>query len=201
MVIIDSRELYCSSNKLLLLCRRLCSPLMILNYVDVVGSILINLKKRKMSKSNNDYAEWKNPEWLFKKVTGYIFGIILLFTTLALLIGSFRLFYEVYELISKTGVTGNYMQIFSDVLTLVILLELSRSLFQYFMEHTVRLPVIFDAGIVFVLRDIMIGLFEHKLKTDDIYALSFLLLVLGVLRIGFGFYYGKKPGEFEQNVT
>ena len=137
--------------------------------------------------------EWKNPEWLYNKVTGYIFGIILLFTTLALLVGSFRLFLGLFELVSKPGVTGNYMQLFSDVLTLVILLELSRSLFQYFMEHTIRLPVIFDAGIVFVLRDIMIGLFEHKLKTNDIYALSVLLLVLGVLRIGFGFYYGNKP--------
>jgi len=149
-----------------------------------------------MSQSN---YEWSNPEWLFNKVTGYIFGIILLFTTLALLVGSFLLFLGLYELISKSGVTGNYMQLFSDVLTLVIVLELSRSLFQYFMEHTIRLPVIFVAGIVFVLRDIMIGLFEQKLKTDDIYALSVLLLVLGVLRIGFGFYYGRKPVIPEQN--
>jgi len=91
---------------------------------------------------------------------------------------------RIYQLAVTNGVTGSYMQIFSDVLTLVILLELSRSLFQYFMEHTIKIQVIIDAGIVFVLRDIMIGLFEHKLKTDDIYALSFLLLVLGIMRIG-----------------
>ncbi len=84
------------------------------------------------------------------------------------------------------------MQIFSDVLTLVILLELSRSLLQYFMELTIRLPVILDAGIVFVLRDIMIGLFEKTLDNNDIYALTTLLLVLGVIRIGFGFYYYNK---------
>lgn len=152
-------------------------------------------------KSNYEHSNWRNPEWLFNKVTGYIFGVILLFTTMALLIGAFRLFYVVYELVSKTGITGNYIQIFSDVLTLVILLELSRSLFQYFMEHKVRLPVIFDAGIVFVLRDIMIGLYEHKLKTDDIYALSLLLFVLGILRIGFGFYYGKKSQQFDKSAS
>ena len=128
--------------------------------------------------------DWKNPEWLFNKVTGYIFGIILLFTTLALMIGAFRLFYGLYDLINKSGVTGNYLYIFSDVLTLVILLELSRSLFQYFMEHTIRLPVILDAGIVFVLRDIMIGLYEHKLKTDDIYAYSILLKKMIALNTG-----------------
>ena len=138
---------------------------------------------------------WKSPEWLFNKVTGFIFSIILLFTTLALLIGAFRLFYGLFELLSKSGVTGNYMYVFSDVLTLVILLELSRSLFQYFMDHTIRLPIILDAGIVFVLRDIMIGLFEHKLETDDIYAFSALLLVLGIIRIGFGFYYLNKAKE------
>lgn len=147
-----------------------------------------------MTEKNYD---WKNPEWLFNKVTGYIFGIILIFTTMALMIGAFRLFYGLYELINKSGVTGNYLYIFSDVLTLVILLELSRSLFQYFMEHTIRLPVILDAGIVFVLRDIMIGLFEHKLKTEDIYALSLLLLVLGIIRIGFGFYYSRKADSTE----
>jgi uncharacterized membrane protein (DUF373 family) len=150
-----------------------------------------------MSQANYD---WKNPEWLFNKVTGYIFAVILLFTTLALLIGAFRLFYGLYELIDKSGVTGNYMYVFSDVLTLVILLELSRSLFQYFMEHTIRLPVILDAGIVFVLREVMIGLFEHKLKTDDIYAYSALLLVLGVIRIGFGFYYEKKSCHAENKA-
>jgi uncharacterized membrane protein (DUF373 family) len=147
-----------------------------------------------MSRHENN---WKNPEWLFNKVTGYIFAIILLFTTLALLIGAFRLFYSLFELFSKSGVTGNYMYIFSDVLTLVILLELSRSLFQYFMDHTLRLPVIIDAGIVFVLRDVMIGLFEHKLEPDHIYAFSVLLLVLGLIRIGFAFYYIKKPVETE----
>lgn len=148
-----------------------------------------------MPASNYD---WKNPEWLFNKVTGYIFGVILLFTTMALVIGAFRLFYSVYELSITTGITGNYLYIFSDVLTLVILLELSRSLFQYFMEHNLRLPVIIDAGLVFVLRDIMIGLFEHKLKPDDIYALSALFLVLGAVRIGLGLYYCQKDRQSEQ---
>lgn len=148
-----------------------------------------------MIKSNNmsiSSQNWKSPEWIFTKVTSFIFGIILLFTTLSLLIGALRLFYRLFELLETSGVTGNYMYVFSDVLTLVILLELSRSLFQYFMDHTFKLPVIMDAGIVFVLRDIMIGLFEQKLKANDIYALSVLLLVLGMIRIGLSIYYSKK---------
>ena len=45
-----------------------------------------------------------------------------------------------------------------------------------------RLTFIADAGIVFVLREIMIKLFEHKISPDEIYALSALLFVLGCLR-------------------
>jgi uncharacterized membrane protein (DUF373 family) len=43
---------------------------------------------------------------------------------------------------------------------------------------------IVDAGIVFVLREVMIKLFEHKITTDEVLALSALLLVLTILRIG-----------------
>ena len=48
---------------------------------------------------------------------------------------------------------------------------------------------------MFVLRDIMIGLYVYKLETDDIYALSLLLLVLGAIRLGFCFYYNNKDKE------
>ena len=81
------------------------------------------------------------------------------------------------------GITGQYLHIISDVLTLFILVELTRLLVDYFSEHRLRLTFIVDAAIVFVLREIMIKLFEHKISTDEIYALSILLMVMGTLRI------------------
>ena len=72
----------------------------------------------------------------------------------------------------------------SEVLSLFVLIELSRSLVEYFSVNRLRLTFIVDAAIVFVLREVMIGLFETKLAVDKIYALSTLLLVLGLLRIG-----------------
>ena len=73
----------------------------------------------------------------------------------------------------------------SDVLTLFILIELSRSLVEYFNANHLRsMTFIVDAAIVFVLREVMIQLFEHKITPGEIYAMSALLLVLTVLRIG-----------------
>ena len=124
-----------------------------------------------------------NIEKLYKKTIELVFGVILLFIMLTMIIGVIRLFNQVGSLFNEGGITGNYIYIFTDVLTLFILIELSRSLFEYFTTHRIRLTLIIDAGIVFVLRHIMIDLFNHKLETNTIYALSVLLLALGATRV------------------
>lgn len=121
---------------------------------------------------------------LFNKVVGIVFGFMLLFITLGIIIGVIRLFMYTGDLIMEKELTLQYSRIISDVLTLFILVELSRSLVEYFNTKRLRMTFIVDAAIVFVLREIMIKLFEHKVTPDELYALSALLLVLTVLRIG-----------------
>lgn len=140
---------------------------------------------------------------LFNKVVGIVFGFMLLFITLGIIIGVIRLFMYTGDLIMEKELTLQYSKIISDVLTLFILIELSRSLVEYFNTKRLRMTFIVDAAIVFVLREIMIKLFEHKVTPDEIYALSALLLVLTVLRIGSVLVYQRekiltKPG---QNVS
>ncbi len=112
-----------------------------------------------------------------------VFAAIIVVLTLGVVIGTVRLFINLGNLATSGGITGQYMHTISDVLTLFILVELTRSLVDYFSENRLRLTFIVDAAIVFVLREIMIKLFEHKIGTDEIYALSALLFVMGALRI------------------
>ena len=121
---------------------------------------------------------------LFNKVIGVVFGAMLLFITLGMIIGVLHLFMSVGDLLVEKELGKHYSKIISDVLTLFILVELSRSLVEYFHTQRLRMTFIVDAGIVFVLRELMIGLFEHKIPTEEIYALSALMLVLTILRIG-----------------
>jgi len=132
---------------------------------------------------------------LYNKPIDLVFAIILLFITVTMIIGVVRLFYRVGDLLQAGGITGNYLYIFTDVLTLFILIVLSRSLFEFFTTHRIRLTTIIDAGIVFVLRHIMIELFNHKLDTDSTYAMSALILALGAVRIGVSIVY-----QQEKNV-
>lgn len=124
---------------------------------------------------------WLLPQ--FNSLTSLVFAVILLFLMIGILIGTGKLFLQLGGLLSDGKITGSYLNIIADVLSLFILIELSRSLVDYFEVNRLRLTFIVDAGIVFVLREIMIQLFQHKLPPQEIYALSVLLLVLGMLRI------------------
>lgn len=121
---------------------------------------------------------------LFNKVIEVVFGVILLFLIVGMLIGTAKLFLNIKDMVTVGHVTGSYFNTISDVLSLFILVELSRSLVYYFDNRRFRITFIVDAGIVFVLREIMIKLYQDKLNVDQVYALSALLLVLGVLRFG-----------------
>ncbi len=120
--------------------------------------------------------------FIFNKVVGIVFSLMLIFLTLSIIIGVFRLFFMLGELIVHKELVHDYQRIISDVLTLFILIELSRSLVEYFDTNRLRLTFIVDATIVFVLREMMIRLFEHEVVPNEIFSLSALLLVLGAIR-------------------
>lgn len=123
-------------------------------------------------------------KFLFDKIVDLVFGTILVFIIIGIIIGTEQLFVTTWKLFYSGGITGHYLNIITDVLTLYVLIELSRSLVEYFNVHKLRLTYIVDAAIVFVLREVLISLFKHEMKPDMIYALSVLLFVLGALRVG-----------------
>lgn len=119
---------------------------------------------------------------IFNNSGDIVFAIILFFITVGIAIGAVQLFFTTWELMKFEGVTGHYIDVITDVLTLYVLVELSRSLVEYFKTHRLRLTFIVDAAIVFTIREMLIGLFKHQLQPDMIYALSAFVLVLGILR-------------------
>lgn len=129
---------------------------------------------------------------IFNKVVSIVFAVILFFLMLGIIIGTVKLFFNLGDMLMSGAITGSYLKTISDVLSLFILIELSRSLISYFDCNRIRLTFILDAGIVFVLREIMIKLFQDKLAIDQIYAISALLLVLGLLRMGSGLLYQRE---------
>ena len=120
----------------------------------------------------------------YEKSVDIVFAVILVFIIIGIAIGTAQLFVTTWKLLAFEGITGHYIDIITDVLTLYVLIELSRSLVEYFNTHKLRLTFIIDAAIVFVLREILITLFKHELEPEMLYAFSVFILVLGALRLG-----------------
>ena len=120
---------------------------------------------------------------IYEWVVDVVFGLILAFIILGIVIGAIQLFVTAWDLLKLEGITGQYIDLIADVLTLYVLIELSRSLVEYFSTRRLRLTFVVDAAIVFVIRECLIGLFKHQIEAQMLYALSAFLLVLGALRI------------------
>jgi uncharacterized membrane protein (DUF373 family) len=70
-----------------------------------------------------------------------------------------------------------------DVLSVFVLIELFRTFTDYLEFHRVRLRVLAEVGIAFILREIFIGLYGRSMMWTEILALSALLAVLVTARI------------------
>jgi len=70
-----------------------------------------------------------------------------------------------------------------DVLSVFVLIELFRTFTDYLEFHRIRLRVLAEVGIAFILREIFIGLYNHSIGWPEILALTALLAVLVGARI------------------
>ncbi|MEK8088694.1 phosphate-starvation-inducible PsiE family protein [Thermithiobacillus plumbiphilus] len=73
-------------------------------------------------------------------------------------------------------------QLVINVLGVFVLIELFRTFTDYIEFHRIRLHVLADVSIVFILRELLIGLYGHTLQWMDILSLAALLLVLVGMR-------------------
>ena len=121
---------------------------------------------------------------LFDQVINLIFRVLTLLVIIALLGGVVRFFLGLEKLLEPTDVGDAFAAIITDMLTLFILVELLRSLVDYFTHHRLRMTFILDAALVFVVRELMIKLYDHGIVADEVYPMAVLILVLGIVRTG-----------------
>jgi len=141
--------------------------------------------KRTLMKSKTLSERWKEFEALpfFNQVMDLFFKLLILFVVLVLGMGLFRLFWEVWKvIISGSDLNAAFSFTITSLLTFFIILELFKSLVEYFREHRLKLTFIVDATLVFLLREVMIGLYQHQSSPLQVAAFAFLALALGIVR-------------------
>lgn len=127
----------------------------------------------------------QNVEGYISRVLDWIFAAIILLLVVGIGIGLIKLVINIFHLATQISANTSYKNVIIDVFTLLILVELTRSFFDYFQSHRISLTLILDTAMVFVIRDVMVFLYTKETDTSFLLTLCGLLLVLGILRICF----------------
>ncbi len=118
----------------------------------------------------------------FTTVVDIMIKCMIIIVIIALMMGISRVILDLRAVFGSRTIAAAFDMIVTNILSMFIVIELLRSIIEYFAVHRLKITYITDAALVFVLREIMIGLYEHTLAAGMILALAALILVIGALR-------------------
>ncbi len=118
----------------------------------------------------------------FKKVTDSIVVIILYVLILVLIAGMLRILLDLRS-VAIDSLEGGFNKIVTNVLTLFIVIEFFKTFADYSKHERIKLTDITDVTILIAMREVTAGLYSRSFGYETIFALSALLLVLGVIRV------------------
>jgi uncharacterized membrane protein (DUF373 family) len=118
----------------------------------------------------------------FRKAVDILIKMMIPLVIIALMMGIARIVLDLRVVFTSLTISAGFDLMITNILSMFVIIELLRSIIEYFELHRLRITFITDAAIVFVLREIMIGLYQHKLDAPEIIALAVLILIIGGLR-------------------
>jgi uncharacterized membrane protein (DUF373 family) len=119
----------------------------------------------------------------FRKIIDLIVKLMIPLVIVALMMGIAKVFLHLWDVWKSPTIASGFDILVTDVLSMFVVIELLKSIIEYFEIHRLKITFILDAAVVFVLREIMIGLYKHAIGAAEVGALAALLLVMGAFRI------------------
>ena len=118
---------------------------------------------------------------IYKKATQLVFNLVLVALLVGLFVGVGRTFLELGLTLTEPTVRLGLKELVTNVLSLVIVLELVRVFVEYFEFERVRLEVLLEIGVALALRELLLLLFAEKLSGLDLFlwSLGILAMVAG----------------------
>jgi len=118
----------------------------------------------------------------FKKVTDSIVTVILYVLLLVLIAGMLRVLLDIRS-VAIDSLDGGFNKVVTNILTLFIVIEFFKTFADYSKYERIKLTDITDVTILIAMREVTVGLYSKSFGFETIFALSALLLVLGVIRV------------------
>ncbi len=135
----------------------------------------------------------------FKKVMDIIIKLMIPLVILALMIGIAKIFLDLKLVFDSPKINTGFNILVTNILSTFVVIELLREIIEYFEIHRMRLTLIADAALIFILREAMIGIYQQSIKPLEIASFSFLLLVVGGIRTLAILYSPRKTKEVKKD--
>lgn len=116
---------------------------------------------------------------IFKKVIYAVTVVVLYILLLAIVIGMFDVFQNIWYVLVGSG---DFSKVVYSVLTIFVIIDLFKTFADYRVHERIRLTYVTDATILIVMREITVLIYSHDFDTQVLLVFSLLLLVLGVMR-------------------
>ncbi len=109
------------------------------------------------------------------------FNIAIIILIFSLGIGIWKTILKVGEVFLEPGVKLHFKELVINVLSLIVVLELIRAFVDYFEHDRVRIEVLLEVLLAFVIREFMIYVFKGKVSGIDAFywSLGIMLVVIG----------------------
>ena len=120
---------------------------------------------------------------IFRRTVDWVVKLLMPLAVVALMIGIARVFLDLRAVWRSPSIASGFDLLVTDILSMFVVVELLKSVVEYFEIHRLKITFILDAALVFVLREVMIRLYEKEMHAAEIAALAAMLLVMGAVRI------------------
>ena len=130
---------------------------------------------------------------VFKITTRIIFNLALVALLVGLLVSVGRTLLELGLAFTQPTVRLGLKDLVTNILSLVVVLELVRAFVDYFEFDRIRAEILVEVAVAFVLREMMLGLFAGEIKGLDVLVWSSgILALIGARALALAFTYGKE---------
>ena len=120
---------------------------------------------------------------LFRRMADWTVKVLVPVAIVALMMGVARVLIDLWHAWQSPTIAQGFDLLVADILSAFVVIELLKSIVEYVDAHRLKIVLILDAAVVFLLRESMIGLYQHKLSAGEIAALAALLAVVGAFRV------------------
>lgn len=119
---------------------------------------------------------------VYKLFTRLAFNITVIVLLFSIFVGLVRTVLELGLVFTEATVRLGFKELVTNVLSIIILLELVRAFVDYFEHERVRAEILIEIIIAFVIREFMIYIFAGSIKGFDIALWSLAILALTIAR-------------------